>query len=79
MALTYRRPAPGCEHSPIYLFQRATIAERQVESLKEQMLRLQGSLQQKDSSNQELDMAIDQMKRSNLELELTAKEKEVGL
>lgn len=55
------------------------MAERQVENLKEQLAKLQGALQQKDSSNQELDIAIDQMKRSNLELELTAKEKEVNI
>ena len=57
--------------------QRANLSERQVEHLKEQLTKLQGALQQKDTSNQELDLAIDQMKRSNLELELTAKEKEV--
>ena len=45
--------------------------------MKEQMTKLQGSLRERENSNQELDMAIDQMKRSNLELELTAKEKEV--
>lgn len=48
-----------------------------MESMKDQMTKLQGSVRERESSNQELDMAIDQMKRSNLELELTAKEKEV--
>jgi len=48
-----------------------------VESLQDQLVKLQGSLKEKDSSNQELDMAIDQMKRSDLELEVTAKEREV--
>lgn len=46
--------------------------------MRDQMTKLQGSLKERDNSNQQLDMAIDQMKRSNLELELTAKEKEVS-
>lgn len=49
-----------------------------MESLQDQLVKLQGSLKEKDSSNQELDMAIDQMKRSDLELEVTAKEREVS-
>lgn len=55
------------------------LAEKQVETMKSQLETLQGSLKEKTSSGKDLDHAIDQLKRSNLEVELMAKEKEVGV
>lgn len=45
--------------------------------MQSQLEMLQGSLKEKASSGKDLDQAIDQLKKSNLELELMAKEKEV--
>lgn len=56
------------------------MAERQVEMLKEQVeeLRHASDGRAADSSNH-LDQALDQLKKSNIEMELATKEKEVGL
>lgn len=58
------------------VFQRATLAERQVDSLKDQLEKLRSSIEQK-STGHDLDSAIDAMKKTNIEVELAAKEKEV--
>ena len=62
------------------LLQRATAAEREVEKLKHQLTNLTASLSQSGPMQKAPDMeqAIDILQRSSMEVELAAKEKEVG-
>lgn len=55
------------------------MAERHAENMKEQLEQLQQSLREDDSKKRDLDSSFDQFKHSNMELELSAKEKEVSL
>ena len=62
------------------VFQRATAAEREVEKLKHQLNNLTASLSDRGQMQKGPDMeqAIDILQRSSLEVELAAKEKEIG-
>ena len=62
-------------------FQRAAAAEREAEQLREELVSVSQNLHQAEQMQQapNMEQAIDILKRSNLEVELAAKEKEVNI
>ncbi len=62
-------------------FQKAAAAERETERIKTQLASANQNLQQAEEmkSAPDMEQAIDILKRSSLEVELAAKEKEVSL
>ena len=66
---------------PCYLLQRAAAAEREAEKWRQQLESATQNLAQAEQMTKAPDMeqAIDILKRSSLEVELAAKEKEVSV